>query len=99
MDFVSRKDIPGTNIPGEHPGNDGPDDTEVFADKKALYVGHIIGGIVAETPLIARRAAKLVKIEYKKLDPILSIKVSTLKILSILLYFSGCNQSQFIFLP
>ncbi|KAE9552511.1 hypothetical protein FO519_004291, partial [Halicephalobus sp. NKZ332] len=74
VDFISVKDIPGTNIPGEHPGNDGPDDAEVFAEKKVLYVGHIVGGVVAETPLIARKAAKLVKIEYKKLDPILSIK-------------------------
>ena len=80
VDFVYWKDIPGTNIPGEHPANDGPDDAEVFAEKKVLYIGHIIGGIVAETPLMARRAAKLVKVEYKKLDPILSIEVSFLKI-------------------
>ena len=38
--------------------------------------GHIIGAIVADDQATAQRAAKLVKVEYRELEPILTIEVS-----------------------
>ena len=38
--------------------------------------GHIIGAIVADNQAAAQRAAKLVRVEYEELRPILTIEVS-----------------------
>ena len=46
---------------------------EVFALKEVHFVEQIIGFIVAESKLIAKKAASLVKIEYDELDSILTI--------------------------
>ncbi len=38
--------------------------------------GQIIGGIVAASQTVAQRAARLVKVEYEELKPIITIEVS-----------------------
>ncbi|GMT31882.1 hypothetical protein PFISCL1PPCAC_23179, partial [Pristionchus fissidentatus] len=50
------------------------DTTPVFADGVVEMVGQPIGCIVAEDVVTARRAAKLVKVDYEKLPAILSIE-------------------------
>jgi len=37
--------------------------------------GHIIGGILAETKIQARRAAHAVRVTYEDLEPIITIEV------------------------
>uniref|UniRef100_A0AC34FBH9 FAD-binding PCMH-type domain-containing protein n=1 Tax=Panagrolaimus sp. ES5 TaxID=591445 RepID=A0AC34FBH9_9BILA len=76
ISYVDVKDIPekGTNLPGLHPMSCPSDDsTPVFADKEVICIGQTIGAIVAETIEIARKAIKLVKVEYKPLKPIITI--------------------------
>ena len=52
------------------------DDEEVFASKQVCCVGQNVGVVVAEDPAQAKRAAKLVKVEYEELpNPIFTIKV------------------------
>ncbi|XP_072032537.1 xanthine dehydrogenase/oxidase-like [Amphiura filiformis] len=67
--YVSAADVPGDNMIGViiH-------DEELFATKQVHCVGQIIGGIVAENQAIAQRAAKLVKIQYEELEPIITIE-------------------------
>ncbi|XP_024052534.1 xanthine dehydrogenase/oxidase [Terrapene carolina triunguis] len=66
--FVSAKDIPGSNVTGI------AKDEPVFADNTVTCIGHIIGGVVADTHEHSRRAAKAVKIEYEDLTPIVTIQ-------------------------
>lgn len=63
VDFVSAKDVPGTNSLGLKM------DT-VFAVDKVTSQGHVIGAVVAETLDLAHRAAKLVTITYEDLLPL-----------------------------
>lgn len=66
--FVSATDIPGSNVTGiAH-------DESVFADNTVTCIGHIIGGVVADTHEHSRRAAKAVKIEYEVLTPIVTMQ-------------------------
>ncbi|VDM39335.1 unnamed protein product [Toxocara canis] len=76
VDYVDVKDIPsgGTNMPGMDGKLFMIDDSPIFADGKVEAVGQSIGAIVAEDVETARRAANLVKIEYKRLKPILTIE-------------------------
>jgi xanthine dehydrogenase/oxidase len=77
ISYVDVKDIPekGTNFPGLHPMSCPNDDrTPIFADKEVICFGQTIGAIVAETIEIARKAVKLVKVEYKPLKPLVSIE-------------------------
>lgn len=46
-------------------------DDEVFASKKVITQGQVIGAIVADNQTIAQRAARLVKVEYEELSPII----------------------------
>lgn len=46
-------------------------DEEVFLTKKVTSQGQVIGAIVAETQIIAQRAAKAVKVVYEELQPII----------------------------
>eukprot|EP00049_Salpingoeca_infusionum_P018412 m.357132 g.357132 ORF g.357132 m.357132 type:complete len:1353 (+) comp17719_c0_seq1:77-4135(+) len=69
-DFVSAKDIPGTNSFGFHPTHV----EELMVTDEAHFMGQVIGVIVAETPEIASRAATLVNIEYQELPAILTIQ-------------------------
>ncbi|XP_050804387.1 xanthine dehydrogenase/oxidase isoform X3 [Gopherus flavomarginatus] len=66
--FVSATDIPGSNVTGI------ARDEPVFADNTVTCIGHIIGGVVADTHEHSRRAAKAVKIEYEALTPIVTIQ-------------------------
>ncbi|RLD45414.1 MAG: xanthine dehydrogenase [Bacteroidetes bacterium] len=60
------KDIPGENqIGGILP------DEPLFAEKNVDFIGQPIACIVAESELIARKARKLIEVEYKELKPIL----------------------------
>eukprot|EP00158_Paraphelidium_tribonemae_P008585 Partr_v1_DN28619_c0_g1_i3_m49964 putative aldehyde oxidase len=67
--FVSHGDVPGENMIG-------PvfKDEELFATKKVLFVGQLIGLIIADSQQQAQRAAKLVRIEYEELPHILTIE-------------------------
>jgi xanthine dehydrogenase molybdopterin-binding subunit B len=51
---------------------------------QVLCMGQIIGAVVADTQVHAQRAAKLVKIQYEELEPIITIKARF--ILSILAF-------------
>uniref|UniRef100_K7FMW0 Xanthine dehydrogenase/oxidase n=1 Tax=Pelodiscus sinensis TaxID=13735 RepID=K7FMW0_PELSI len=66
--FISVKDIPGSNVSGI------AFDETVFADNMVTCVGHIIGGVVADTHEHSRRAAKAIKIKYEDLLPIITIQ-------------------------
>nr|XP_006812476.1 PREDICTED: xanthine dehydrogenase/oxidase-like [Saccoglossus kowalevskii] len=67
--FVGADDVPGKNRWNETDPNE-----VIFASEEVLYVGQVIGGVVADTTELARKAAKLVKIEYEVLDTILTIE-------------------------
>ncbi|XP_028826748.1 xanthine dehydrogenase/oxidase isoform X2 [Denticeps clupeoides] len=67
--FVFAKDIPGSNITGP-----AFYDESVLAEKMVTCVGHIVGAVVADTQAHAQRAAKVVKITYDELKPIISIQ-------------------------
>ncbi|XP_074845961.1 xanthine dehydrogenase/oxidase isoform X2 [Carettochelys insculpta] len=66
--FVSATDIPGSNVTGI------ANDETVFADNIVTCVGHIIGGVIADTHEHSRRAAQAVKIQYEDLTPIITIQ-------------------------
>ncbi|XP_053568605.1 xanthine dehydrogenase/oxidase [Bombina bombina] len=66
--FVFAKDVPGSNISGI--GND----ETIFAEDVVTCVGHIIGGVVADTKENAQKAAKAVKITYEELQPVITIQ-------------------------
>ncbi|CAI5770855.1 dehydrogenase oxidase [Podarcis lilfordi] len=66
--FVSAKDVPGSNVTGI------ANDETVFAKDTVTCVGHIIGGILADTQEHSRRAARAVKITYEDLTPIVTIE-------------------------
>uniref|UniRef100_A0A803T802 Xanthine dehydrogenase n=1 Tax=Anolis carolinensis TaxID=28377 RepID=A0A803T802_ANOCA len=62
--FISEKDVPGSNITGI------ANDETIFV----TCVGHIIGGVLADTQEHSRRAARAVKITYEDLTPIVTIE-------------------------
>ncbi|XP_053162879.1 xanthine dehydrogenase/oxidase isoform X2 [Hemicordylus capensis] len=66
--FVSVDDIPGSNTTGIN------NDETVFAKDTVTCVGHIIGGVLADTQEHSRRAARAVKITYEDLVPIVTIQ-------------------------
>lgn len=73
--YFGVSDIPGNNVPGLQISNmNFPDNTTVFADKKVESVGQVIGVIAADDVILARRAARLVKVEYKKLKSLVNFK-------------------------
>ncbi|CAI2354516.1 unnamed protein product [Caenorhabditis sp. 36 PRJEB53466] len=66
--YFGVREVQGSNSPGLSASNVSfPDDTTVFADKKVESVGQVIGVIAANDVVVARRAAKLVRVEYKHL--------------------------------
>ncbi|PSN50798.1 Xanthine dehydrogenase/oxidase [Blattella germanica] len=66
--FFSAKDLSG---PGFRNNHGIIHDDEVFALDKVTTQGQVIGAVVAEDQAIAQRAAKLVKVVYKDLDPVI----------------------------
>ncbi|XP_006812474.1 xanthine dehydrogenase/oxidase-like [Saccoglossus kowalevskii] len=69
--FVGASDVPGRSAWSVA----NPDllDEVIFASDEVLCVGQVIGGIVADTPQLARKAATLVKVEYEELEHILTV--------------------------
>ncbi|MEW5315300.1 MAG: hypothetical protein WDW38_006740 [Sanguina aurantia] len=65
--YYSWKDVPGDNHIGPVVM-----DEEVFATEIVTCVGQVIGVVVAETEVIARRAAKLVVVQYEDLPSVMS---------------------------
>jgi len=69
---LTAADIPGENDVSPPHKHDDP----VFAEGRVEYHGQPIFCVVAETRDIARRAARLAKVQYRDLDPHLSIDVA-----------------------
>lgn len=46
-------------------------DRYIFAQDKVRFIGEQVAAVVARSPEVARRAAKLVKVEYEELTPVL----------------------------
>lgn len=66
--FFCHRDLPGKrNITG----SSAVLDEEVFASSKVTCVGQVIGIIVATDQSTAQRAAKLVKVDYKEIHPVI----------------------------
>lgn len=40
-------------------------------------MGQVIGAVVADTQIHTQRAAKVVKVEYEELEPVITIKVGS----------------------
>ena len=47
----------------------------LLAHDKALYNGHAVAAVAATTLEIAREAARLVRVEYELLEPVMSLDV------------------------
>ncbi|XP_033106657.1 xanthine dehydrogenase/oxidase-like [Anneissia japonica] len=67
--FIDHNDVTGSNFFGELGQGE-----ELFATVKVTCVGQYIGGIVADNKEIAQRAARMVRVEYQELEPIISIE-------------------------
>ncbi|DBA72485.1 TPA: hypothetical protein ACH3X2_010250 [Trebouxia sp. C0005] len=67
--YFGHKDVPGGNDIGAvmH-------DEECFASEVVTCIGHVIGVVVADTEQHARMAARLVKVKYEDLPPLISIE-------------------------
>ncbi|KAJ1919160.1 hypothetical protein IWQ60_007308 [Tieghemiomyces parasiticus] len=66
--FFGHGDVPGTNLLGPI-----AQDECLFAENEVNFSGQILGLIVAKDRGTAQRAAKLVRVEYEYLTPILTI--------------------------
>ncbi|XP_021921362.1 xanthine dehydrogenase isoform X2 [Zootermopsis nevadensis] len=64
-------------------------DDEVFAAGKVTTQGQVIGAVVAVDQIIAQRAAKLVRVEYKDLKPVIITIEDAIKNES---FFPGCPK-------
>ena len=69
VDVFTANSIPGTNDISPTGKNDEP----ILAQNEVLFWGQPIFVVVAQTRLIARKAARLAKISYEELDVILDI--------------------------
>jgi len=67
--YFDHKDVEGNNVFGAVIW-----DEEVFATKEVFTTGQVIGIVVADSAILARQAASMVKVEYEVLDAILSIE-------------------------
>ncbi|KAJ7988705.1 hypothetical protein DPEC_G00312000 [Dallia pectoralis] len=63
---VFAKDIPGSNMTGPIAY-----DETVFAEHTVTCIGHVIGAVVADTQAHAQRAAKVVRVSYEDLQPVI----------------------------
>lgn len=82
-------------------------DDEVFADGKVTCCGQVVACVVAETQALSQKASRLVKVQYKDLEPVIvtievgyHLKISLLcpvkgiyiyKILMLYLNYCTCN--------
>lgn len=67
--YFGHKDVPGGNDIGAE-----MHDEECFASEVVTCIGHVIGVVVADTEQHARMAARLVKVKYEDLPPLISIE-------------------------
>ncbi|XP_071832643.1 xanthine dehydrogenase/oxidase-like isoform X2 [Apostichopus japonicus] len=74
VDVVTAKDVPGRNTFGIL-----SEDEELFATEKVHCIGQTVAGVLAKDEDTARRAAKLVKVEYENLEPVFTIKEAIAK--------------------
>lgn len=65
IDIVTYKDIPGENQLGSIIM-----DNPMLAEKKLLAIGQPIAVILAETPLLGRKAREMIELEYEELEPV-----------------------------
>jgi len=63
----------GTKAAGEAPVDLGDLSCNVMARDKVLYHGHAVAAVAATTPRIAEQAARLVRVEYEELEPVLEV--------------------------
>ncbi|GFO34572.1 xanthine dehydrogenase/oxidase-like [Plakobranchus ocellatus] len=63
VDYISAKDVPGQNSLQSQLDS-------VFSEDEVTCQGYIIGAVVADSADVARRAAKMIKIEYEDKSPI-----------------------------
>jgi CO/xanthine dehydrogenase Mo-binding subunit len=77
--------VTGADFPqiegGEIEGGEGSGDyadlaDNVMARRKVLYHGHAVAAVAATTPAIALAAARLIKVEYEKLPPVLDLETA-----------------------
>jgi CO/xanthine dehydrogenase Mo-binding subunit len=68
---ITAEDIPGSKIIGED-----VEDQYVMAYKKTRYCGDVVAVVAATTPQIAQEAAKLVRVEYKRLPELTDTKTA-----------------------
>ena len=54
-------------------------DRYVFAQGHARFVGEQVAAVIARTPAIAKKAAKLVKVDYQVLKPVLDVETALAK--------------------
>jgi len=66
---LTAADIPGTNDVSPIGAGDDP----VFANDKVEFHGQVLFAVIAETQEAARRAARLAKVEYEDLTPVLTV--------------------------
>ena len=66
---LTAKDIPGVNDCSPGPGDD-----PIFAEGEIEFHGQVIFAVVAETREIARRAARLAKIEVAAMTPAVTVE-------------------------
>ncbi|MBC2770296.1 xanthine dehydrogenase molybdopterin binding subunit [Pusillimonas minor] len=81
MDLTAVRAAPGVvavitldDVPGEKYVGPVIADEPVFADGKVDYVGQPLFAVAATSHDLARRAARLAKVEYENLEPLLDIK-------------------------
>ena len=68
IDVITASDITGPNIMGILP----PFDQPILAAEKIRYAGESLAFVVAETKAAAKKAARLVRTDIKRLEPILT---------------------------
>ena len=67
--MIQAQDIPGNPVLASFAG-----DEPVFASDTVQYIGQVVGIMLAETTALARRAARLVKLDIDVLPAILTVK-------------------------
>ncbi|KAJ3342912.1 hypothetical protein HDU93_000571 [Gonapodya sp. JEL0774] len=77
--YITAGDIPdylNRKKHGHDPNLIGPTvkDEELFATEEVFHVGQMIGMVVAENEMIARKAARLVKVQYEVLPAVFTIE-------------------------
>ncbi|CAG5134311.1 unnamed protein product, partial [Candidula unifasciata] len=67
VDFITYQDVPGdNNWEGEH--------ESVFARNTVQHEGQILGVVLADSLAVAQRAASLVRVQFKDLQPVVTIQ-------------------------